>query len=70
MENLKIRDILINDAKYFLDICNNPKFYFWKQLPRTIKEEQSWIKKQAKLKKQNKEIHYSILYDNDIVGVI
>ena len=70
MDRIGIRNLQLRDAKYFLEIFNDPKFYFWKYRPKTLAEEKAWIKKQTEYRKENIERNYTILYDKKIVWVI
>jgi len=70
MSKVEIRDMKLGDAKWFLEIFNDPKFYFRKYRPQTLAEEKTWIKKQSTNRKKNIEWNYTIRYDKTIVWVI
>ena len=52
---ISIRYLRQSDAKYFLNMFDNPKFYFWKHRPTTLKEEKERIRLQSNLRKEHKE---------------
>jgi len=70
MKKVTLRNQRISDAKKFFDILNNDKFIFFSSRPKSIKEEKEWLIKSSKNKKDNKEYHYAILFNNELVGGI
>jgi len=70
MKKVEIRYVQLRDAKDFLEIFNDPKFYFRKYRPQTLTEEKTRIRKQSENRKKNIERNYTILYGQKIVWVI
>lgn len=67
---IKIRPQKISDAKRFYEILNNPNFTFFNIQPKSIKDEEKWLKESSKRRKANNSWSYTILYNKEIVGAI
>ena len=67
---VKIRYQRISDAKRFYEILNNPHFKYFPVKPKSISEEKEFLRQNRKKRKDKKEINYSIILKNDVIGAI
>lgn len=67
---IKIRLQKTSDAKRFYEILSNPNFTFFNVQPKSIRDEEKWLKKNPKRRKANTEWNYTIVYNKKIVGAI
>lgn len=67
---IKIRLQKTSDAKRFYEILSNPNFIYLSAKPKSIEDEENWLKGNSMRIKENTEWNYTILYNKYIVGAI
>ena len=67
-KRITIRYQQIGDAKRFYEILNNPNFTYFPAKPKTIKEEQEFLRKNKDWRAKKQQFNYSILYGGKVVG--
>ncbi|MFA6105452.1 MAG: GNAT family N-acetyltransferase [Patescibacteria group bacterium] len=67
---ITIRLQKISDAKRFFEILKNPNFIYWDIRPKTIKDEEKWLRKNPERRRKNSEFNYSIIHIGEIVGAV
>jgi len=70
MPKISIRYQELGDAKRFFEILSNPHFIYFISTPKTIRDEKTWLRKSAQLRKAKSEYNYAILLDGDVVGAV
>jgi [ribosomal protein S5]-alanine N-acetyltransferase len=67
---IKLRYQEITDAKEFYKILNNPKFLYFSAKPKSIEDEENFLKLNQQKRIDRKEFNYSIIYKNELIGAI
>jgi ribosomal-protein-alanine N-acetyltransferase len=70
MAKINLRYQQIGDAKRFYEILNNPNFIYFTVKPKSIEDEEKWLRGNPRRRKNNTEWNYTILYDSQIVGTV
>lgn len=70
MAKITIRYQEISDAKKFYEILSNPNFVYLTAKPKSIEDEEKWLKDNPKRRENNSEWNYTVLYDDQIVGTV
>lgn len=70
MSKITIRYQKVSDAKKFYEILSNPSFIYFTVKPKSVGDEEKWLKDNLKRRKNNTEWNFTILYDNQIVGAV
>ncbi len=70
MPKVKIRPQKVSEAKRFYEILNNPNFIFLKIRMKSIKDEITFMKKNAEKRRKNFEHNYTIFFNEKIAGAI
>jgi len=65
---ITLRTQQVKDAKRFFEILNNPRFLFWSEKPASIKDEESFIRKNILQAKKKFTYSYTILLGKKVVG--
>lgn len=68
MKKLELRRQRLSDAKRFYEILSNPNFIYFYAKPKSIKEEEKFLKANAQKKMMNLEHNFTITYDGKIIG--
>ncbi|MBW2997228.1 GNAT family N-acetyltransferase [Candidatus Woesearchaeota archaeon] len=66
--NIKLRYLKVSDAEDFFRILNNPRFKFFSARPKTIREEENWIKECPKKRRKGLEYNFAIILYGELVG--
>src|SRR5680860_224834 len=70
MAKITIRYQEISDAKRFYEILSNPNFIYFTVKPKSIEDEEKWLKDNPKRRENNSEWNYTVLYDDQIIGTV
>jgi ribosomal-protein-alanine N-acetyltransferase len=70
MAHIELRKQRISDAKRFYEILNNPNFIYFPVKPKSLEEEEGFLRKNAEKRKKNFEHNFAILYNEKVVGAI
>ena len=65
-----LRKQYLSDAEHFYKILTNPNVEHFTILPQSIQSEKEWIQSNYDREKQNLEFHFTIMYNDEIVGSI
>ncbi len=65
---VKLRKMLISDAKRFLEILSHPEFEYFPAKPATIKQEKEFLREIKKLRKEGEKYTFAIIADAKNVG--
>ncbi len=65
---VKLRKPLIADAKRYLEILSHPDFTYFPASPKTIKQEQNFLRKMKAAQKEGKQYDFAIIAGSKHVG--
>ena len=68
MAEVELKPHKVAYAKRLYEILNNPNFVYFSVCPKTVKEEEKWLKDLPKKMKSNFEYSYAIFYKGKLVG--
>ncbi len=68
MANISLRHQQVSDAKRFFEILHHPAFKNFGFKPKTIEEEEKFLKQNEEKRRKNTQHNYTILYDDKIIG--
>jgi ribosomal-protein-alanine N-acetyltransferase len=65
---LHLRYQRLSDAKRFLEIRSHPDFVPFSPKPKSLKQEEAYLRKTAEKRKNNMRHNFTILYDGNVIG--
>ena len=68
MPKVSIRYQRVADAERFFEILNNPRFIYWRTVPKTLDDERKWLEENSQRRKKNIAWNLSVLYGGKVVG--
>ncbi len=66
--SIKLRYPKVSDAEKYLRILNNPKFRYFGSRPRSVKEEEKWLKECPRKRRKGLEHNYAITLHGELIG--
>jgi len=70
MTKIQLRLQEISDAKRFYEILSNPNFTYFSANPKSVEDEENWLKDSYKYLIDGSQYNFTNLYDNEIVGSV
>jgi len=70
MWKIEIRLQEISEAKRFYEILSNPNFIYFSANPKSVEDEENWLKESYKSLADWSQYNYTVLYDGEIAGWI
>ena len=70
MPKIRLRYQQVKDAQRFYEIMNSPNFTFIAAQPKSVADEEEWLKQNPKRRRNNTEWNYAVLYDNKVIGSV
>jgi len=65
-----LRNQRVSDAKRFFQILSNPNFIYFPAKPKSIEDEEIFLRQNKQKRKNKTEFNYAIIYKKTLVGAI
>ena len=68
MAEIQLRPYEITDAKRLYEILSNPNFIFFPASPKSVEDEENWIRDSFLRTEQGICHNFAVLYNGDLIG--